>query len=99
MKSLKKEVEEAKSEIKTIKQEGFALEIIKEQRKDKKRLFIICLCLIIALVILGTYTIYLLNDIGTIETTETEEYNQNIKDTGDINNSNINNGGVVNGNN
>ena len=98
MKETIEEVEELKKEVKEIEQEGFALEFIKDYKKQNKRLFIIWIITFIAFICLLGYTIYLLNDIGVEETTtETETYSQNIDDTGDINNSNINNGGVING--
>lgn len=66
---------------------GFALELLNDARKQNKRLFIIWLITFTAFIILLGYTVYLLNDIGTIETT------QEISEVDTINYSNISNGG------
>lgn len=106
MKQIKKDLQEIKKEVDEEKEEiGLATEIIQDYKKDNrkleennKRLFIIWLVTFIAFIGLLGYTIYLLNDIGTAETT-TKTYTQDINDTGDIDNSTINNGGVINGKN
>lgn len=95
---MKQEIKELKQEIKEIEQDGFALEIVKDYKKQNKRQFIIILVLIVCWFITGAYLVYLLNDIG-VEETITEEYTQEIDDVGAIDNSNINNGGVINGKN
>lgn len=79
-----------KKEIKEMKEQSFALELLHDARKTNKRMFIIILVILAMFTALLGYTIYLLNDIGTIEeTTETQE----ISDINTINNSSINNGG------
>lgn len=95
---MKEEINALKQEVKEIEQDGFALEIVKDYKKQNKRQFITIIILIICWFITGAYLVYLLNDIGTVETT-TETYDQDINDTGDIDNSAINNGGVINGTN
>ena len=92
MQEIKKEVDEEKEEI------GLATEIIRNNKEQLKRKDIIIILLIICWFITGCYLVYLLNDIGTAETT-TKTYTQDINDTGDIDNSTINNGGVINGKN
>ena len=67
---------------------GFAMEILKDMKKQNKRMFAIWIITFIAFAGLLCYTIYLLNDIGTIETT-TQEVN-NIDSIG---------GSVINGDN
>lgn len=106
MKQAQEELQALKNEVKEIEQDGFALEILKDYKKDNikleennKRLFIIIIVLILCWFITGAYLVYLLNDIGVSETTTTETYDQDINDTGDIDNSTINNGGVINGTN
>ena len=96
---MKEEINALKQEVKEIEQDGFALEIVKDYKKQNKRQFITIIILIICWFITGAYLVYLLNDIGTVETTTTETYDQDINDTGDIDNSTINNGGVINGTN
>ena len=69
---LKEEVLEMKKEVQEIQEQSFAMELLKDQKKQNKRQFIIIL------VILGMwfatigYLVYVLNDIGT-ETTTTDE--------------------------
>ena len=68
-----------------------ATEMLHILKVQNKRLFIIWLVTFIAFISLLGYTIWLLNDIGTIETTDvTQEnkdgYNNYIGNDGDINN-------------
>lgn len=99
MKQIKKDLQEIKKEVDEEKEEiGLATEIIRNNKEQLKRKDIIIVLLIICWFITGSYLVYLLNDIGTVETT-TETYTQDIDDTGDIDNSTINNGGVINGKN
>lgn len=65
-----------------------ATEMLHILKTQNKRLFIIWLITFIAFICLLTYTIWLLNDIGTIEETTTQE----IQDVASIENSNIVNG-------
>lgn len=88
---LKKEVLELEKEVKDIQEHSFAMELLKDQKKQNKRQFIIIL------VILGMwfttigYLVYVLNDIGT-ETTEVTQENS------DSNNNFIgNDGDITNG--
>ena len=89
---LKEEVLEMKKEVEEIQEHSFAMELLKDQKKQNKRMFIIIL------VILGMwfatigYLVYVLNDIGaTTEETTTQEItdfdtiNGNIVNKGDIN--------------
>lgn len=81
-----------KKEVEKVQNETFALQILSDYKRQNKRQFIIIL------VILGMwfatigYLVYVLNDIGTIETTqEVEQSNDNgnnnfIGNDGDINN-------------
>jgi hypothetical protein len=66
-----------------------ASEMLHILKTQNKRLFIIWLVTFIAFIGLLGYTIWLLNDIGTIETTTTE---QQVSDVNTIENSNITNG-------
>ena len=67
-----------------------ATEMLHILKVQNKRLFIIWLITFIAFIGLLGYTIYLLNDIGTIEETNTNE--QEIYDFESIENSDIVNG-------
>lgn len=67
-----------------------ATEMLHILKVQNKRLFIIWLVTFIAFISLLGYTIWLLNDIGTIEETST----QDIQDVNTIENSAITNGDV-----
>ena len=84
-----------KKEVEDLKQESLAMEMIQDAKVQNKRLFIIWIITFIAFISLLGYTIYLLNDIGTIETTEVKQdndkgYNNYIGNDGDINNGKTN---------
>lgn len=83
---MRDEIMEIKKEVEEVKEKSFALELLQDQRKANKRMFVIWIITFIALVGVSIYTVYLLNDIGTIETT------QEIQDVNTIENSNIKNG-------
>ena len=87
---MREEVEELKKEVQEIKEESFAMELLKDQRKQNKRLFVIWLVTFVAFLGLLTYTIWLINDIEVIET---DEYTQEITDFESIDGSTIINGG------
>lgn len=87
---MRDEIMEVKREIEEVKEKSFALELLQDQRKANKRMFIIWLITFIALVGVSVYTVYLLNDIGTIETTtevdqsNSDGYNNYIGNDDDI---------------
>lgn len=86
---IREEIEDMKKEVEEIQEHSFAMELLKDQKKQNKRQYIIIL------VILGMwfatigYLVYVLNDIGT-ETTTTEEL-IDIDDVDNIENSHIHN--------
>lgn len=90
--SIREDVLEMKKEVEELKQETFAMELLKDQRKQNKRLFIMWIITFLILICVTCYTIWLLNDIGVIEeTTEviqdnSDGYNNYIGNDGDINN-------------
>lgn len=91
---VKEEIIEMRKDIEKMKEESLAYEMVKDARKQNKRLFTIWIITFIAFIGLLSYTIYLLNDIGYEEIVEeTTEYTQEIEDNGDINDSYIINGG------
>ena len=87
---LSDEIMAVKKEIKNLKEQSIAIELLSDQRKQNKRLFIIWIVTFIAFIGLLGYTLWLLNDIGTYEETITQEnengYNNYIGNDGDINN-------------
>ena len=70
---MREEVNELKKEVQEIKAESFAYEMLQDYKKQAKRMFIIWVITFVAFLGLLTYTIYLLNDIEYVETTETYE--------------------------
>lgn len=97
--NFKEEVKEMKKEVKVMKEQSFAREILKDYKKQNKRQFIIILVILImwflSLTAETLYIVYLLNDIGTIETTSTQEVSQ--ENTDGINNYIGNDGDITNG--
>lgn len=83
-----------KKTIDELKEQSFAMELLKDARKTNKRMFIIIIVILAMFTALLGYTIYLLNDIGTIEETTTQEVtdfdtiNGNVINKGDLNGQN-----------
>ena len=71
--------------------ESFAMEILHDYKLANRRMFIIIIVLIVALICSVGYNIYLSNDIGTIDESITQQ-----NDKGD--NNYIGNDGDINGN-
>lgn len=85
--SMRDDVMEIKKELNEIKEESFAMELLKDYKKANKRQFIIILVILIMWFATIGYLVYVLNDIGVIEETQT------IEDIEIIENSTIRNGG------
>lgn len=85
------EVVEMQKQVENVKEENqsFAMQFVGTLKEQNKRLFICWLVTFIAFVGLLAYTIWLINDI---ETVETSEYTQEINDIETIENSTIKNG-------
>ena len=77
-----------KREVNELREKGFALELLSDFKKQNKRQFIIILVILGLWFLTIGYLVYVLNDIGTIETST-----QEIEDVETINNSSISNGG------
>lgn len=79
-----------------MEEQSLAMELIKDYKKQNKRLFIIILIILFMWLATIGYLVYILNDIGVIEetTTITQEnadgYNNYIGNDGDINNGETN---------
>ena len=76
-----------------MKEQSLAMELLQDYKKANKRMFIIIIIILTMWFATIGYLVYILNDIGTIETTtqqveqENEEGNNNfIGGNGDINN-------------
>lgn len=68
--NIKEEVLEMKEEVNRV---SFAYELLKEQRKQNKRLFIALIVVLVMWFCTATYLAYILNDIEVVETSETSE--------------------------
>lgn len=84
---LRDDIMAVKKEVKELREKGFALELLSDFKKQNKRQFIIILVILGLWFLTIGYLVYVLNDIGTIETST-----QEIEDVETINNSSINNG-------
>lgn len=78
-----------------MEEKSFAMEILQEQKKNNKRLFIVLLVVLSMWFITIGYLVYVLNDIGVVEETITQDndngINNYIGNDGDINNGETNN--------
>jgi len=93
---MEEELKIAQKDLNKLKEQSLAYEMIQDYKKQNKRLFVIWIITFLSFLALLGYTIYLLNDIGTIEeTTISQEndngYNNYIGNDGDITNGKANN--------
>ena len=88
---MREDIMAVRKDLEEVKNESFASEILSDYKKANKRQFVTILVILGMFTALLSYTIYLLNDIGTIETTQT------IEDIDSIDNSNIINNGDLYG--
>ena len=88
------EVMEIKKNLDEIKEQGFAMEILSDYKKSNKRMFIALMTVIFMWFGTIAYLVYILNDIGVVETTVTQEntdgYNNYIGNDGEITNGETN---------
>ena len=61
---IREEVLEMKKEVQEIQEESFAIQILKDYKKQSKRQFIVILVILIMWFATIGYLIYILNDIG-----------------------------------
>lgn len=82
---LKEDIAKVEKKINTIEHESFAMEMLKDQRKQNKRMFIILLVVLFMWFATIGYLVYILNDIGTIEEeTRTQEIDTSSIEYSDI---------------
>ena len=86
---LKDDVLEMKKEVQEVKNQSFAMEILKDYKKANKRQFIIILVILAMWFATIGYLVYVLNDISSVETTT-----QEVSDVDTIENSNVANGDI-----
>ena len=91
---MREEVLSLKDEIKQIREEenSLAYDLLRDFKKQNKRIFIIWVITFLALISVTCYTIYLLNDISTVEIMDMDS------ETG-TNNYIGNDGDIINGSN
>lgn len=82
--SLKEDVEKVQGKIEVMEQQSFAMDLLKDYKKQNKRQFIIILVILCMWFVTGCYLVYILNDIGTID-----ENTIDIQDVENIDNSHI----------
>lgn len=71
---LKDDIYYLQQELGDIKQESFAMEMLKYSKRQNKILFVIILILLVFWFATGSYLIWVLNDIGVEEITTEESY-------------------------
>ena len=85
---IREEVLEMKKEVEEIQEHSFAMELLKDQKKQNKRQFIVILVILIMWFATIGYLVYVLNDIGTEtitqEVTDIDSVGGNIVNKGDI---------------
>lgn len=84
---LRDDIMAVKKEVNELKEKSIAMELLSDFKKQNKRQFIIILVILALWFITIGYLVYILNDIGVIETNT-----QEINDIETIENSSINNG-------
>ena len=89
---LKEEVIDLQKEVKAVKEQSLAMELLSDYKKANKRQFIIILIILCMWFITIGYLVYILNDIGVEETTTTTTVEQSDAGT----NNYIGNDGVIN---
>lgn len=74
-----------------MEEQSFALDLLRDYKKQNKRQFIVILVILTMWFVTIGYLVYVLNDIGTIETTDTI---QEVSDVDSINGNVVNNGDI-----
>lgn len=87
---MREDVEALKKEVEEVREQSAFMELLKDQKAQNKRLFIIILVILGMFTCLFGFTLWLINDIGTIE--ETTTYEQEVSDIDNIGGSVINKG-------
>ena len=75
---IREEVLEMKKEVEEMQEHSFDMELLKDQKKQNKRQFIVILVILIMWFATIGYLIYILNDIGVKTTTTTTSTTETI---------------------
>ena len=86
--SIQEDIEKVENKMKAIENESFAMELLKDQRKQNKRLFVVLIIVLIMWFLTIGYLVYILNDTGTY----TETTSQEVKDINSVGGNIINKG-------
>lgn len=81
---MKEDINMAKKELNELKEHSFAMEILREQKKSNKRLFVALIVVLFMWFVTIGYLVYVLNDVG-----EYDEQTIDIEDVEVIDNSHI----------
>lgn len=65
---MREDVEALKKEVEEVREQSAFMELLKDQKTQNKRLFIIILVILGMFTCLLGFTLWLINDIGTIDT-------------------------------
>lgn len=84
--SIQEDIEKIEKKAEKLEKNSFAMELLEDYKKANKRMFIALILVLFMWFATIGYLVYVLNDIGTIETS------QEIEDVDTIENSNITNG-------
>ncbi len=90
--SIREDIDKVQKKAEQLEKQSFAMELLQDERKQNKRLFIIWIITFISFLTLLAYTIYLLNDINSIETIQ-----EVTQENGEGNNNYIGHDGDING--
>lgn len=71
---IKKEMLETKKQLREMKEQSFAMELLSDFKKQNKRLFIILTIVLVMWFVTIGYLVYVLNDVGTIETKTAKQW-------------------------
>lgn len=92
---MREDIMAVRKDLEEVKEQSLAMELLKDFKKQNKRMFIVWIITFLTLIGVTCYTIYLTSDIGVIEETITQEteqgYNNYIGNDGDITNGETNN--------
>lgn len=83
---IRDDIKKVEEKVESVEAQSFAMTLLNDYKKQNKRLFIIIIIILAMWLATIGYLVYILNDIGTIET------KQEIEDVDTIENSNITNG-------
>lgn len=83
---IRDDIKKVEEKVENVEAQSFAMTLLNDYKKQNKRLFIIIIVILAMWLATIGYLVYILNDIGTIET------KQEIEDVDTIENSNITNG-------